>query len=79
MYKKFNFLIICLVIGTSLFSQEMNKVSGLQKNLNVKMGILGAWMGYEMPLDKKNFLISIETGYVGGIVNGEVILTSIEN
>jgi len=70
--KKTIYIIVLALIG---ISQSTQAQKGLTENFNAKIGVIGGWLAYEKPLSD-SFLLDIELGYIGGILNSEFIFTS---
>lgn len=60
---------ICLV-------QSIQGQEGLEDKFNIRVGLIGGWVSYDKPLGG-SFLLNSEIGYVGGIIGGNFLFTSI--
>ncbi len=68
-------VIVLLALLISLF-QTIQGQEGLEDKFNVRLGLIGGWASYDKPLGG-SFLLNGEIGYVGGIVGGNFLFTSI--
>lgn len=62
---------IAICLAHSVKAQD-----GLEDKFNVRLGLIGGWVSYEKPLGGP-FLLNGELGYIGGIVGGNFLFTSI--
>lgn len=71
--KKRTFIYIVLAI---CMAQSIQGQDRLEEKLNVRLGLIGGWVSYDKPLGGP-FLLNTELGYVGGIIGGNFLFTSI--